>query len=217
MSASSPSRSRRLAPWLAAALLYASFALWYDGISPPLSGAEVEHYAALLAQRGLPTERVARLRAFLAADRGGDFVMVNLIAFDPAPAPVGEMRAGESGRDALARYMAYMTPALLARASHPLLGGDAAASALEAWGLADGERWSMAGVVRYRSRRDMIEIATDPRFRDAHAYKLVAMEKTLALPIEPYFVAGGPRAGVALVLIAGAALAHAALTSRGTA
>ena len=213
----SASRARRLAPWLAAALLYALFRLWYDGFPSPLTDAEIDGYVARMSERGFPAERIALLRKFLSEDSGGDFVMVNLIEFSDAPEPVGDMQPGESGREALERYMAYMTPALLARASHPMLGGNAAARAVESWGLADAERWSMAGVVRYRSRRDMIEIASDPRFRDAHVYKIAAMEKTIAVPLDPYFVAGGPRVVVALALITAAALAHAALARRSAA
>jgi len=209
------SRLRRLSPWLAAALFYAVFRLWYDGFAAPLSPDEIARYVAVMEERGQPPERIALLRKFLAEDDGRDFVMVNLIAFEEAPQAVGDMRPGESGRDAMDRYMAHMTPALLARGSHPILGGDAAAHAIEVWGLPDAERWSMAGVVRYRSRRDMIEIATQPEFRDAHVYKRAAMEKTVAVPIAPYFVAGGPRLAVALALVAGAALAHAALARRG--
>ncbi len=213
MSASSK-RLRRLAPWLAAALLFALFRLWYDGLAAPLTPAEVDDYVASMTERGFPSERIAGIRKFLSEDTGDDFVMVNFIAFNQLPEPVGDMLPGESGRQVLDRYMAYMTPALLARASHPMLGGDAAANAIETWGLANGERWSMAGVIRYRSRRDMIEIASDPRFRDAHVYKIAAMQKTLAVPIEPYFMAGGPRTVVALALVAIAALADAALARR---
>ncbi len=209
-----PSRLRRAAPWLVAFAAYALFRLWYDGIASPLSPAEIDRYGARLAERGLPAERVARLREFLARDTGRDFAMANFIALHDSLAPVGDLRPGASGRDALDRYMAHMTPALLARASHPVLGGEAAASAIEVWGLEGAERWSMVGVVRYRSRRDMIEIATDPRFRDAHVYKLAAMEKTIAVPLDPYFEAGGPRIVVALALLAGASLAHAALARR---
>ena len=209
------SRTRRAAPWAAAALLYALFRLWYDApFAAPLSPAEIDGYVARLRERGAEPERVARLREFLANDTGRDFAMVNLIEFRERPEPVGEMRVGESGRAALDRYMAYMTPALLRRASHPMLGGDAAAQAVEVWGLPSAERWSMAGVVRYRSRRDMIEIASDPRFRDAHVYKDAAMEKTIAVPIDPYLLAGGPRLVVALALAALAAVAHAMLARR---
>jgi hypothetical protein len=213
--AAAPRRRGRIVPWLAAALVYALFRLWYDApFSPPLTPAEVDRYLATLRDRGAAPERVAKLRAFLARDSGRDFVMVNFIAFAERPELVGEMQPGESGRDALERYMAYMTPALLARGSHPILGGDAAARAIESWGIPGGETWSMAGVVRYRSRRDMIEIASDPRFRDAHVYKDAAMEKTIAVPIDPYFVAGGTRLVVALALIAAAAVAHAAIAGR---
>ncbi len=210
-------RSRSLVPWLVASVLYVAFRLWYDGVAGPLTPAEVDGYVARMHARGFPAERVETIRAFLAADDGREFAMVNWIAFDESPARVGDMQPGETARDALDRYMAYMTPALLARASHPLLGGNALAPAIESWGAPGQERWSMAGIVRYRSRRDMMQIATDPRFAGAHVYKTAAMERTIAVPVAPAFVAGGPRLVVALALAALAGLAHAALARRSAA
>ncbi len=56
-------------------------------------------------------------------------------------------------------------------------------------------------MVRYRSRRDMIEIATDPAFRDAHAFKMAAMQQTIAVPVEPFLALGSPRWLVGGVLL----------------
>jgi hypothetical protein len=102
----------------------------------------------------------------------------------------------------------------MARASHPVIGGQAAAAAVEVWGIENGEAWSFAGLMRYRSRRDMLEIATDPAFQDAHQYKLAAMEKTIAFPIDPVLQVAGPRLLVALVLVALGAVLHLLLGRR---
>ena len=60
-------------------------------------------------------------------------------------------------------------------------------------GIEHGERWSMVGLVRYRSRRDLLEIATNPAFRGAHQFKTAAMAQTIAVPVEPYLQLGSPR------------------------
>ena len=83
--------------------------------------------------------------------------------------------------------------------------------AVEAWGIQAAEPWSLAGLVRYRSRRDMIEIATDPAFGDAHLYKQAAMDQTIAVPVEPFFSLASPRWLVALLLVAIGALGQLAL------
>jgi hypothetical protein len=187
--------------WFVLGALYALFLAWYDGGGGPLSPAEVERYVGLLEERGVAAERIAKVREFLEADRGSDFVMANFIHFRAEPLQVGEVRAGDSAQQALDRYMAHMYPALLRRACHPVIAGPVMARALDVWGVENAEQWSMVGLVRYRSRRDMIEIATDPAFRDAHRYKDAAMEQTIAIPIEPAFELGGPRALVAGALL----------------
>ena len=74
--------------------------------------------------------------------------------------------------------------------------------------MAPDPGWSFSGVVRYRSRRDMIELATDPAFGPAHAYKIAAMPRTLAFPAAPGQVVFGVRPFVLLALALAAALAQ---------
>jgi hypothetical protein len=92
--------------------------------------------------------------------------------------------------------------------------GPAAGRYLEYWGVEPDPGWTFAGVIRYRSRRDMMELATDPAFDPAHAYKIAAMTNTLAFPVSPALVMLGPRVWVGLLLALLAALAHVVLQSR---
>ncbi len=197
--------------WSGALVLYLAFWAWYGGIRGPLSEREVEMYMERIAEQGSDPHRIARMRKFLEEDTGGEFVMVNAILMRDQPLSLGEVTPDESPDEVMRRYMAYMMPALLARASHPLLGGQAAAPALEAWGIQGAQEWTMAGMMRYRSRRDLMEIATDPRFQDAHVYKTAAVEKTIAFPIDPVFQVGGPRVLAALFLLMLAAMLHLVL------
>ena len=169
--------------WALLAALYLGFRLWYDGGGGPLTPAEVEHYVGRLEARGADPARVAKLREFLASDTGSEFVMANFIHFTERP----------EAQQGLDRYMAHMYPALFQRACHPVPAGPVVARALDHWGLDDGERWSMVGLVRYRSRRDIVEIATDPAFGDAHAFKVAAMAQTIAIPVEPFLLIASPR------------------------
>lgn len=187
---------RSLILWSILAALYLGFRLWYDGGGGPLSPEEVQRYVGLLEARGVEPARVEKLREFLASDTGSDFVMANFIQFDERP---------EAQQD-LDRYMAHMYPELFQRACHPVLGGPVVARALDYWGLENGERWSMVGLVRYRSRRDIMEIATNPAFADAHQYKTAAMAQTIAVPVEPFLMLGSPRWLVAGALVTVGAL-----------
>jgi len=93
-----------------------------------------------------------------------------------------------------------MTPALFARASHPVLYGRAANQAMDLMNAEGMERWSNGAGMRYRSRRDMLEIATTPEFAGSHRFKVADMAKTIAFPIDPWIQLGDPRLVLALVL-----------------
>jgi hypothetical protein len=200
--------------WVTLAALYGAFLFWYDGGGGPLSPTEIEHYVAILEQRGASSEQIANLRGFLASDPGGDFVMANYIHFRDEPLATGAIAPGESPQQALDRYMAHMYPALFRRACHPVFGGPVVAGALDIWGVDDAASWSLVGLVRYRSRRDMIEIATDPAFSEAYQHKHAALKQTIAVPVEPFLMLGSPRILLALFGVALAALLQLVLGRR---
>jgi hypothetical protein len=193
--------SRAARVWIVVVALYGAFFAWYTSFGGPLSPDEIAHYAAMFEQRGGTPEGVARMRDFLAADTGDDFVMVNVIEMREPPTRVEGVGENESASEVLARYMEYMWPALLRRACHPVLMGAAAAPALDVWGIEGAERWDQAGLMRYRSRRDLMEIASNPAFQGPHEFKIAAMNKTVAFPIDPWFQLGDPRLVLGLLAL----------------
>jgi hypothetical protein len=60
----------------------------------------------------------------------------------------------------------------------------------------------------YRSRRDLMEMATDPGFAAKQAYQIAGMAKTLAVPVAPAVLFVGPRAWLALGFAVLASLGH---------
>jgi hypothetical protein len=160
-----------------------------------MSTAEIERFMARVKEEGIPPERMESFRHFFENDDGKDFVMVNALHFKE---PVKQSRA------LFAKYGAAFRNPLFQRAGHPLLMGSAAASNIENVNCDAADHWSVAAVVRYRSRRDFAEIAMLFAGSDNHRWKLDAMEKTFAFPAAPWFVLGGPRwlVGLALALTA---------------
>ncbi len=182
--------------------LYGVFFTWYTSFRGPLAKEEIEAYmAASAAREGVDAEGLAVLREFLEGDTGDDFVMVNVIEMRNPPQRLEGVGPDESASDVLGRYMEYMWPALIRRACHPVLIGTAAAPALDVWGLEGAERWSQAGLMRYRSRRDLMELALNPAFEGPHEFKIAAMVKTVAFPIDPWFQLGDPRLVLALIFL----------------
>ena len=186
--------------WSVAALVYVAFAAWYTNLRGPLTPDEVELYVERMAESGAEQADLARLRRFLEEDAGDDFIMVNAILMRERPLRREGVGPDETSQEVLGRYMAYMWPALLQRACHPVLFGDVVGDAPEVWGLENARRWTSAGLMRYRSRRDLMEIAAAPEFSGPHQFKIAAMEKTVAFPVEASLQLGDPRLLLALIL-----------------
>ena len=188
--------------WLVLAILYTGFFSWYTSFGGPLSQEEMDHYYKMLEARnsdGSPEQR-ARLRKFMEEDTGDDFVMINVIDMYEEPMQISGVSSSDTSEDVLDRYMEYMYPALFARACHPILFGEAANQAMDLMNAPGMEQWTRGAAMRYRSRRDMLEIASNPAFAGAHDFKVAAMAKTIAFPIDPWFHLGDPRLLLALLL-----------------
>jgi hypothetical protein len=50
------------------------------------------------------------------------------------------------------------------------------------------EDWDIVAIFRYRSRRDLFEIGLNPVFDERHEYKVEALDKTIAIPVETPFI-----------------------------
>jgi len=180
-------------------VLYLAFFVWYTPFGGPLKPDEIDHYVRVFAESGSDSETQQRLRQFLEDDTGGDFVMLNAIELHDTPRPVEGVEPGDTSSEVLGKYMEYMWPALFKWACHPVLVGTAASDALDIWGLDGASRWSQGAGMRYRSRRDMMEISSNPAFQGRHEFKFSAMAKTIAFPLDPWFHLGDPRLVVGLL------------------
>lgn len=207
--------SKRRSLWVVPAVLYVAFCFWYTNTEGSLTSEEIEVIVARITENGTPPERVALLRQFMESDDGGQFLMFNSLDMADDPPDVEGASPGEDADQLMGRYMAYMFPALFKRACHPALFGGALGNSMDLVGIDGAEVWSRAGVVRYRSRRDLFEIAGNPIFRGRHKFKLAALDKTIAYPIEPWLYLSDLRFLLALILLAGVALSDVLIYGRG--
>jgi len=188
--------------WISILAIYAAFFSWYTSLGGPLTNEEIEHYMSLIESSNPPPapERLAQMRKFMEEDTGDDFVMVNVIHIYDEPLQIEGVEPGESSADVLDKYMEYMWPALLKRACHPVIYGTAASPAMDLMNAEGMAVWSTGAGMRYRSRRDILEISMNPAFAGSHEFKIAAMQKTIAFPIDPWMQAGDPRLLLALIL-----------------
>ena len=188
--------------WLVIAAAYLAFFSWYTSFKGPLTPAEIEHYMTLSEQQdpGASAEDRARIRAFMEEDTGDDFVMINVIHLYDEPLQIEGVESDDTTDEVLAKYMEYMFPAMLSRASHPVFQGSAVSTAMDIMNADGMESWTAGAGVRYRSRRDLLEIGTNPAFEGRHEFKVAAMAKTIAFPVDPFNYLGDPRLILALLL-----------------
>ena len=198
--------SSRLKLWLFPALLYTAFVVWYTDFGGPLTDAEIDEFIEVMTANGASPERVAYFAEFLRQDTGRQFLMVNNLDMNDHPPAVAGAPANADADTLMGLYMEHMFPELLRRACHPVLMGPAVYEAMDITGIEDGEQWTDAALFRYRSRRAFMEIIGNPAIRGPHEFKLAALEKTIAYPIETSLYLGDPRLLLGLILLAGTAL-----------
>ena len=204
-----------LAIWATALLVYLVFRLWYDGLRKPLTAKEVEEYTRLFEQRNdIEAVDLAVMRKFLEEDDGKEFIMMNLLQYNPSP-----MKHPDTGQDVqadsvLQEYFRPFMGQVIRRAGHPVIAGRAVGGYLDAWNTPPDPGWHGAGLIRYRSRRDIIELSlASAKFQDLHKYKVAALKQTISFPTHTQMgLYASPRVTVAMALALTAALLQLALT-----
>ncbi len=196
----------RMKLWLFPAAIYALFFVWYTDLGGPLSASEIDKYMATMTANGSDRGTIDMVKRFASADTGRQFLMVNNIEMNKNPPDVEGAEPGESADQLIGRYMQHMFPALLSRASHPVIAGPAVFSAMDLVGIEGAETWDQGALFRYRSRRTFLDIVTNPVFADKHDFKTAALAKTIAYPIEASLYLGDPRLLLGLIVLALTAL-----------
>jgi hypothetical protein len=189
--------------WGSALAAYALFWSWYVGFRRKVTPAEAEATARALEAAGTYSEKqVETVRKFLANDDGKDLVMINLLHLKE---PLKESRQN------LAAYQEVFMRKMHRNAGHPVMVATNGSGNIENVACEHADDWHAAAAVRYRSRRDMMEIFLETIGSEHHQLKLDSMEKTFAFASANWFIAGGPRVLVAFVLALAAALVQLAV------
>ena len=188
--------------WLVLAILYASFFYWYTSFGGPLSPEEIRHYSKILTEDDTLKMDVSAWIKFMETDTGDDFVMLNTVHHRDSPQQIPGVNPGDSSEEVLGNYDRPFLRRAMKSAAHPVLFGNAAAEPLDLWGIEGATGWTAGGVVRYRSRRDLMEqIVAMIDGPQIHDLKIAALEKTIAYPLDPWFHLGDPRVILAFAFL----------------
>jgi hypothetical protein len=178
-------------------LLYLAFLFWYGGKSKPLTAVEVDMLLAEIKKRAGKQDSeeespiLQQFRDLTQNDDGREYYMVNLLKFrKKARYPEGS----SFGDDPLAandRYNRAIIPLLFKHGGHPVFLGQVQGRFLHP---AQADDWDQVGMVRYRSRRDMLNMAVEIAGLGIDIHKWASLEKTQVFPVKPvvslFFVRG---------------------------
>jgi len=171
--------------WIIAAFSYLIFAAWYFNWKGPLKPDEIIQLMAQMSQNSSqsPTDPDV-IREFLETDDGKEFVMLNLVRLhqgDVAHPETGELTKAPS---ILQDYFGPFSRALFRKAGHPVFMGRKKGGYIDSWNSVADEGFQIVGAMRYRSRRDLMALVSDPRFKDSHKFKLAAIDGTISFPMQ---------------------------------
>lgn len=175
-------------PWTLAAAAYVAFLGWYFNWQGPVAPEEVDELvAAMSANPGAVHTAPEVIRAFLEEDDGEEFVMLNLIRLYEGD--IEHPATGESISPSalIAEYTGPFFLELLKRGGHPVQIAPRAGGNVDSWRYGSDPDWQAVSMVRYKSRRDLVELMIDPRFADVHVYKLAAIDGTMSFPTQRNF------------------------------
>lgn len=169
--------------WIVAALAYMVFAAWYFNWKGPLNPNEIKFYAEQFATNSSqsPTDPEILLK-FMEEDDGEEFVMLNLVRFHQGKIQHPETGESSTGPELIQGYFGPFSKALFKRGGHPAVMARKKGGYIDSWNSAADEGFHIVGMMRYRSRRDLLALASDPRFKDSHKFKLAAIDGTTSFP-----------------------------------
>lgn len=193
--------------WGAALFVYLLFLAWHENWLGALKPDEIAAFTArLAADDNLDDALRANLIKFMQDDEGDEFFMLNMLALHKGKIADPDTGAPVSAVALLNKYFRPFIGKLFRRAGYPAITGAVVGDYIDAWNTSANPGWSGNGLIRYRSRRDLMLAATDPSFAAGHRYKQAALAVTFAVPVGGqigFFVS--PRIWVALLVLLAAA------------
>lgn len=168
--------------------LYAAFLLWYGGNGKPITTVEVDVLLAEIKRRAGKQDSeekspiLQQFRDLTQNDDGREYYMVNLLKFRKKALYPEGTSFGDDPLEANDRYNRAIIPLLLKHGGHPIFLGQVQGRFLHPEHADD---WDQVGMVRYRSRRDMLKMAVEIAGLGIDIHKWASLEKTQVFPVKP--------------------------------
>lgn len=196
--------------WILVPIIYGLFSLWYFNWQGPVSQAEIEELLDSFAKyEGSKHTEQAVVRRFLEEDDGKEFLMLNLIQLHKGKVPHPVTGEKQKPRELMTNYFRSFLLASMKRGGHPVFQARTVGGNIDSWNADSNVGFMATSMMRYKSRRDLLELLIDPAFADSHSYKLAAIERTISYPTQTMFSTSlRPPVSVLLVLLLLASVAQ---------
>lgn len=192
--------NKRMILWGVPVAIWLVFTMWYTDFGGALSDEEVADAMAFFDDRGIEPEFREMMHQFLANDSGRQFIIVNNIDMNETPPPMEGFGPDATSGDYMNHYMEHMYVQLFSRACHPIFAGEGMRFTADLVGIEGGHGWDRGALMRYRSKRTFLEIVMHPDMSSRHDFKVAALTKTIAYPVETQLYYSDPRFLLFLIL-----------------
>lgn len=162
------------------------FMSWYQWTATKLSESEVNDYMQVietLTQTSSARHDLPALRKFLKEDDGKPFYTVNLYRFNQTADYPKNSEFQGTGAQAYERFSQTMVPLMLKRGSHPVFAS--------VWSDLSSSNWDQMVIVRYRSRRDLVDLFATQEFAKASLHKWASIQSHERLLVEAIHIPDG--------------------------
>jgi len=170
------------------------FMRWYQWGAQTLSPSDVDNYMAVIAaqtQKPGAKHDLPALRQFLSEDDGMPVYTINLYKFhDAAEYPDGSGFSG-TGEQAYDRFSRIMISLMAKRGSHPVYGSN--------WVDQANSDWDRIVIVKYRSRRDLVDLFATDDFAEASIHKWASLREHQRMLVQALHI---PDGSVVITMIA---------------
>lgn len=169
--------------WILVPIVYGIFSIWYFNWRGPITFEEVDAFMVSFDQvEGSEHTGAEIFREFLEQDDGSEFVMLNLVQLHQGEVVHPISGDKMSASKLIGEYFGPFARALLKRGGHPVFQARTVGGNMDSWNVDNNQGFGVTGMMRYKSRRDLVELILDSGFADVHIYKLAAIERTISYP-----------------------------------
>ncbi len=158
--------------------------LWYFNRKKPLSAIEVNAYLEYFLQHPQQHTELDVLKQFMQEDDGKEICIANFVSLYREKITHPETGQKVSPHAAVQNYMKVLLGLCAKKACHPIYLAYRVGGHIDSWGSDDKLDFRGLQMMRYRSRRDFIELIVNPKFASGLDIKFAAIEKTISYPVK---------------------------------